>query len=128
MHHRLTTPWARRVGRATLGLSLAATLGACAAVNSVTGRGWQGAEPDVPLPFDAAIAAGEERADFVVTVDAKGASLEQVRETARFEATRYCLLTFGQSDTAWVTDASGDWATARGEGGSLSVQGRCRGR
>ena len=40
---------------------------------------------------------------------APGASLDDVRESARFEVTRYCLSTYGGSAADWTVDpATGD--------------------
>ena len=79
------------------------------------------------LPFHARLSSEGGR-DFVVAVRAGGASVEQVRESARYYATRHCLLTWGRSDALWVTDpATGDWA-ARRDGDRLFLRGRCTGR
>ena len=81
------------------------------------------------LPYTAKLSRGEDRRNFVVTVRAAGdATLEDVRESARFPATRYCLNIFGGSVAEWELDPeTGDWAVARTTE-SLSVNGRCTAR
>lgn len=83
----------------------------------------------VGLPFDARLSEGETRRDFSVRVIAPGATLEQARESARFEATRHCLEQTGFSAATWSIDPStGDWAVARTDAGEPVVSGRCDGR
>lgn len=83
----------------------------------------------VALPYEARLTTGETRRDFTVTVAAAGASLEEVRESARYPATAHCLENAGGSDIAWVIDpATGDWQVQRTEDGDLIVQGRCSAR
>lgn len=80
----------------------------------------------VGLPFDARLSTGETRRDFTVLVRAPGATLEQIRESARFEATRHCIERTGFSDVAWMMDVeAGDWAVTRTAGGEPVVSGRC---
>lgn len=80
----------------------------------------------VALPYRTSLQRGEDRRDFSVRVQrAVGATLEEIRESARFAATRYCLTTFGGSEVDWTLDAAGgDWAVLA-EGDSLIVSGRC---
>ena len=83
---------------------------------------------DAPLPFRASLARGEDTRDFTVSVRAGGNSLDAVRETVRFTATRYCLPTFGGSDVDWQIDpATQDWAFQR-EGEDMVFAGRCLAR
>ena len=102
---------------------LTLTLAGCASVRErVFGGGSQSA---ASLPFRASLARGEDRRDFVVRVRAGGATVDDVRESVRFPATRYCLTTFGGSDTRWVTDnATGDWGFSR-DGQDMIFTGRC---
>ena len=80
----------------------------------------------VGLPFDARLSTGETRRDFTILVRAPGATLDQARESARFEATRHCIERTGFSDVDWTIDAAtGDWAVARNTGGEPIVNGRC---
>ena len=81
--------------------------------------------PSVPLDFSARLQRGEDRRDFTVRARAGGATVDQVRESVRFQATRYCLPTFGGSDTDWTIDpATGDWAFTR-DGADMVFSGRC---
>ncbi|PWK61071.1 hypothetical protein [Roseicyclus mahoneyensis] len=80
----------------------------------------------VGLPFDARLSEGETRRDFSVLVRAPGATLEQARESARYEATRHCIEQTGFSDAIWAIDpATGEWAVARSAAGEPVVSGRC---
>lgn len=110
----------------TLTLALLSTLvlSSCSAVDRVLPRG--NAASAVALPFRATLSRSpDDRRNFAVSVNAPGATLDEVRESARFPATRYCLETYGGSPVDWVIDpATGDWAVIRTEGG-LSVAGRC---
>lgn len=103
-----------------LALVLGLTLGASAC-------GWRDPGPrGVGLPFDARLSEGETRRDFTVLVRAPGATLEQARESARYEATRQCIEQTGFSDVDWAIDpATGDWAVARNEAGEPVVSGQC---
>ncbi|QMU57809.1 MAG: hypothetical protein GKR98_06130 [Boseongicola sp.] len=102
-------------------------LSGCGVASAVSG--WFGGEglSSRPLPFRASLSRGDDdRRDFVVTVSgAADASLEAVRESARFQATRYCLTTYGGSEAGWVADpVTGDWAFRREED-RMIFQGRC---
>lgn len=81
------------------------------------------------LPYRAALAASENKHDISVTVTAPvGTTVEQVRESVRYQATRHCLESFGNSDADWQIDpASGDWAFARTEE-AMTFTARCEGR
>lgn len=105
-------------------LRLAMVLGLVA---SVTACGWRDPGPrGVGLPFDAQLSEGETAREFSVLVRAPGATLEQARESARFEATRHCIERTGFSDADWVIDpATGDWAVTRNDAGEPIVSGRC---
>jgi hypothetical protein len=82
------------------------------------------AETNTELPFRAKLSKGEERA-FTVAVTHEGNGVEEVRESVRFEATKYCLLTFGGSDAAWDIDpVTDDWAFAQ-DGSQLIFAGEC---
>lgn len=80
------------------------------------------------LPFRASLTKGDDRRDFTVFVRAGANGLEAVRETVRFEGTRYCLPVFGGSDIDWAIDpATLDWAFTR-DGEDLVFNGRCLAR
>lgn len=84
--------------------------------------------PDTPLPYRAEVTRGaDDPRDFVVAVEAGAAGMDEIRESVRFPATRYCLETVGISDKDWQRDASGDWAHVR-DGDRLVFRGRCTGR
>jgi hypothetical protein len=117
--------------RLAMGLGLLAGLGACGTlgnlgfIGNIGDPGARGAG----LPYDARLSTGETREDFTILVRAPGATLEQARESARFEATRHCIERTGMSDVAWALDpATGDWAVARSDAGEPIVTGRCSGR
>lgn len=82
-------------------------------------------QADRALPFRASLSKGDDRRDIAVRVRAGGVSVADVRESVRFQATRYCLGTFGGADTRWQIDpATGDWAFRR-DGEDMIFQGRC---
>lgn len=115
----------RGMRAAVLFLALLVPLSGCGTIGNWF-RG--GAVADTALPFRARLGRGADRRDFTVSVAAGGATVPQVRESVRFEATRYCLNTFGGSDADWVLDpATGDWAFAR-DGEALVFSGRCTAR
>lgn len=108
------------------------SLGGSSGFDSLGGSsGFGGAgtgSPSAPLEFRARLQRGEDRRDFTVRVRAGGATVGQVRESVRFQSTRYCLPTFGKSDTEWTIDAeSGDWAFTR-DGADMIFSGRCTAR
>lgn len=108
----------KKLLRPVMILGLVALVAAC---------GWRDPGPrGVGLPFDAQLSEGETRRDFSVLVRAPGATLEQARESARYEATRQCIEQTGFSAVDWVLDAAtGDWAVARNDAGEPIVSGRC---
>ncbi|MEM9426546.1 MAG: hypothetical protein AAGA06_07570 [Pseudomonadota bacterium] len=85
-----------------------------------------GGQADRALPFRATVSAGDDRRDMTVrVVRAGGVSVSDVRGSARFAATRYCLTNFGGSDTLWdISPATNDWAFTR-DGQDMLFQGRC---
>ena len=103
---------------------LTLTLSGCANVRErIFGNAQQAS-----LPYRAVLTKGEDRRNFAVRVRAGGVSVPDVRESVRFQATRYCLTTFGGSDARWAIDPStGDWAFAR-EGEDMIFTGRCLAR
>lgn len=105
-------------------LRFAMVLGLVAAVSAC---GWRDPGPrGVGLPFDARLSTGETAREFTILVRAPGATLEQARESARYEATRQCIEQTGFSDVDWVMDpATGDWAVSRNDAGEPIVSGRC---
>lgn len=84
-----------------------------------------GGEADRALPFRTSLSKGEDRRNITVRARAGGVSVAEVRESVRFEATRYCLGTFGGADTRWEIDQrTGDWAFER-DGRDMIFRGRC---
>ena len=72
-----------------------------------------------------ASAEREDRRAFSVTVSPVAVDPDGAREAGRYQATRYCLLTFGGSDKEWII--SPDLATEElpVDGDTLTLQGRC---
>lgn len=113
------------MGRGFLLCALALALSGCGLFGerNAANRG----DTDRPLPFDAELSRGEDRA-FFVAVEHEGNGVEALRESVRFEATKYCLLGFGGSDADWLIDpATDDWAF-RQDGRELIFQGECTAR
>ena len=103
---------------------------------SVTGCGladrvglWGKVRGDRDQPYMAVLSSGDDPRAFAVTVrDAAGASVDDIRESTRLPATRYCIDRYGASDVAWDTDPqTGDWETRR-DGADLIFSGRCTAR
>ena len=102
--------------------SAAVLLSGCGTIRE---RFFSGGQSDRALPFRASLTKGEDGRDISVRVRAGGVSVADVRESVRFQATRYCLTNFGGADTRWQIDpATGDWAFTR-EGQDMIFQGRC---
>lgn len=109
--------------RFAVALQVAALVGltGCGLIRSTSGEGVAATE----LPYKASIDRGEDRRDVTVTVRAGAATLSDVRESARFPVTRYCLSTFGGSAAEWGIDpATGDWAYTR-QGQDMVLSARC---
>jgi hypothetical protein len=103
-------------------ICVALTLTGCGLRERIFGGGGQS---DRALPYRAKLAKGEDRRDISVRVQSRGASVAAVRESVRFQATRYCLINFGGADTRWVINpVTGDWAFTR-DGDDMIFQGRC---
>lgn len=81
------------------------------------------------LPYKAKLSKNKaDPRDLTITVASRGDGLEEVRESVRFQATKYCLKTFGSSDADWQIDPeTGDWAYTS-SADTLTFQGRCTGR
>ncbi|SEK99329.1 hypothetical protein [Roseovarius nanhaiticus] len=68
---------------------------------------------------------GDRREDFVITVRDPGQGIEGAREAGRFEATRYCVETFGDSTVNWQTGYDPDANAAVMDNGRLILRGSC---
>lgn len=70
-------------------------------------------------------ADGADRRQFTVTVTPFAADPDGAREAGRYQATRYCLLTYGGSDTEWTAGPDLPAEALTVEGDTLLLQGRC---
>ena len=114
--------------RFVLILGLVLSLGGCSTVGGWIGGLWGSDVSDRALSYRAKLTRGADRRDFLVSVSAGGVSVDDVRESARFPATRYCLKTFGGSDIDWLTNPdTGDWSFAR-DGQNMIFSGHCLAR
>ncbi|MEX3315784.1 hypothetical protein [Sulfitobacter sp. PS-8MA] len=62
---------------------------------------------------------------FQVTVRDAAKSLDGAREAARFEAVKYCVGLYGNSDIDWTVGPDAPASALRLDGGALTFQGRC---
>lgn len=109
--------------RLLLIVALFASVASCGRLG-IGGNASSRADTDAVLPFKAKLSKGDDR-DFTVSVTHEGNGVAALRESVRFEATKYCLLTFGGSDADWLIDpATQDWAFNQ-DGGKLTFQGEC---
>ncbi len=102
----------------------ASILSGCGVRDRLFGGG--SGQADIALPFSAKLTRGDDRRNILVRVTrAGGVSVDDVRESVRFQATRYCLGNYGASDTRWVIDpVTSDWAFTR-DGQDMIFSGRC---
>lgn len=105
-------------------LILTLALSACGRLGNAAGN----ADTDRKMPFRAKLSAGEDRRDISVAVTHRGYGLAQLRESVRLEATKYCLLNFGGSDTRWRLDPTGRSWAYRQKGDELIFDARCTAR
>jgi hypothetical protein len=117
--------------RAVLALGLAVPLSGCGWLSdtvSSVGESF-GFGDDGGLPFRASVDPGEDPRDLLVSVQVPpNVPLDDLRESARFPVTRYCLANFGTSEADWAIDAAtADWALTRTTEGAR-LQARCIGR
>ena len=94
-----------------------------------TGLGQTRVRSGAAVPYRATLTASrEDKRDFVVVTREVAVPLDELRDSLRYPATRYCIQTFGASDIAWTANAAGDdWAVVS-DGQTLSVSGRCTAR
>ena len=116
-----------------IAMALCLALVGCGGFSGFSGigskAGGKRATTENELPFKAKVTKGEEDVlNFSVSVANNGSDVDAVRESVRFEGTKYCLFTNGTSDIAWtMDDATGDWAFVQ-DGDALVFTGRCVGR
>lgn len=79
------------------------------------------------LPFKAERLRNDDPRLVEVAVRAPAdATVDAMRESARYPATVYCLKAFGNSATDWVIDpATGDWQVTRSAADTAVFRGRC---
>ena len=72
-------------------------------------------EVERSFPYQAEIAVADNQRDISVSVEAPvGTTVDTVREAVRYQSTRHCLTTYGDSDANWQIDpATNDWAFTR---------------
>lgn len=91
-------------------------------------KGTRNADTERALPFKAKFSKTDDPREIQVRVQSNGAGVEAVRESVRFEATKYCLVNFGGSDAEWRLDATGqEWAFAQDDKG-MTFFARCTNR
>ena len=66
-----------------------------------------------------------DRREVTITVSPVAVDPEGAKEAGRYQATRYCLLTFGGSDTEWTIGPDQPIEELPVEGDTLTLQGRC---
>ena len=104
-------------------ICIALTLSGCGLRQRIFGGG--AGQADTALPYRAKLTKGDDQRDISVRVQAGGVSVAQVRDSVRFQATRYCLSTYGGSETRWTIDpVTRDWAYTR-DGQDMIFTGRC---
>ncbi len=110
--------------RLAIFLGIAVMLSGCGLRDRIFGDG----QADTALPYRAKLTKGDDRRNITIRVRAGGVTVNDVRESVRFEATRYCIANYGGSDTRWLIDpATGDWAFSR-DGQDMIFTGRCTAR
>ena len=67
----------------------------------------------------------EDRRKFSVTVSPATVDPEAALEAGRYQATRYCLLTFGGSDTDWIIGPDTPLSEIPLDGDTFTLSGRC---
>ncbi len=65
-------------------------------------------------------------ADFTVTVNGVGASLDGAREAGRYEGIRFCIRNFGSSKIEWKVGPDSEPQTLRIENDKLTFAGKCQ--
>lgn len=121
------------LGRLALIALLATSLSACGVarnVGSSIGLG-QGASNRTTVEDDGVryraktSADRDDRRNFSVTVTPVSADPEGALNAGEYQATRYCLLTFGGSDKEWTIGPDTPLDQLPVDGNTLTMQGRC---
>lgn len=69
--------------------------------------------------------SGERREEFSVAVRDAQQGINGAREAGRFEGTRYCVETYGDSDISWQPGYGPEDARAVSDSGGLMMRGSC---
>ena len=114
-------------------IALVLTLTACSRVQGGLGRlgVGSGAAKRTQVEIDgtrfkarANTSSGDKRL-IDITVTPVAVNPDAAREAGRYEATKYCLLTFGGSDTEWIIGPDLPIDELPVDGDTLTLQGRC---
>ena len=65
-------------------------------------------QPMEKLPYKATLKVNKNSDSFIVKVKNEQQKLNDVRESVRFEATKYCLIKYGNSNVDWSMDEKND--------------------
>lgn len=63
--------------------------------------------------------------DFTIVISPASANVAAAQEAGRYEATKYCLQTFGGSDTVWTLGPDLPVDQVRLVGDTITMTGRC---
>jgi hypothetical protein len=66
-----------------------------------------------------------DKRDIAITVSPFAVDPEAALEAGRYQATRYCLLTYGGSDTVWTVGPDSPRESLPIDGDTVTLQGRC---
>ncbi|MDX1782105.1 MAG: hypothetical protein R3256_12390 [Thalassovita sp.] len=69
----------------------------------------------------------DDKQAFAVTVAGAARNLDAAREAGRYEATRYCVTNYGNSEVDWTQGPEDAAENLVIENGALVLTGRCRG-
>ena len=122
------------MGRAILLAVLLSALAGCSPIQNTFGGlfgGGAGAAKRASLEVGAtrfrarATPDAEDKRNFAVSVSPLAVNPEGALEAARYQATRYCLLTYGGSDTEWVAGPDTPLSQLPIDGDQVTLRGRC---
>ena len=69
----------------------------------------------------------DDKLAFAVTVAGAARNLDAARDAGRYEATKYCVANYGNSDVDWTRGPEAETESLVIEDGVLVLTGRCRG-